>query len=66
MADAPIRTPTEWRPASGFGSVVLIGNIKLIEAVYMLPIVDNTNHLPLLTTPTVTLPKNATLWSQTG
>lgn len=66
MANAPIRTPTSFRPVSGMGSVATIGMLPIVEIVNMLPIVDTATHLPILTNPTVTLPKNATLWTQTG
>jgi hypothetical protein len=59
---APIKNPTAWRPPSGQGSVVEIGNLPLV-ANTLLPLVDNTaSHLPIDTTPSYTLPKNPTSW----
>lgn len=62
----PIKNPTGWRPPSGEGSVQLIGNKPIVDSVSFLPIVDNALQLPILTTPTTTLPKNPTTWEQTG
>lgn len=61
----PIKTPTDWRPTSGQGSVVLLGNVPIVTNTGI-KIVTNTTQLPILTSPTITKPKNPTIWSQAG
>jgi len=62
----PIKTPTSWRPPSGQGSVVTVGNLPLV-ANTLLPLVDNTaSHLPIQITPSYVAPKNATTWTPVG
>jgi hypothetical protein len=61
----PIKIPTSWRPSSGQGSVVLIGNVPIVTNTGV-RLVTTTSHLPIMTNPTVTKPKNPTVWSQTG
>ena len=63
---SPIKNPTAFRPVSGLGSVILVSNLPIVDNAAHLPIVDNAAHLPVITNPTVTRPKNATVWSATG
>lgn len=61
-----VRNPTQWYPPSGSGYVVTVGNLPIVTNA-LLPIVDNTvTHLPIVTTPTYTVPRYKTAWTVTG
>ena len=61
----PIKHPTGWRPTSGQGTVVLIGLVPIITNA-VVRIVTNSSILPIFTSPTVTKPKHAAIWTPQG
>lgn len=62
----PVKNPTQWRPQSGQGYIVMSGNLPLV-ANTLLPLVDNTTaHLPIINTPSYVIPKNPTVWTLSG
>jgi hypothetical protein len=63
---APVKNPTIWRPPSGDGSVAYIGFPPILENVSKLPILENIHKLPILTGPTLSSPKNPTIWTEVG
>jgi hypothetical protein len=59
-----IKNPTQWEPPSGKGYVITIGFCFLVDNLGNF-LVDNSQN-NLVTTPTYTVPKYATLWTGTG
>jgi hypothetical protein len=59
-----IKNPTRWRTPSGTGYIVTIGN-EVITTNSGLTLTDNLGN-SLVTNPTYTIPKNKTVWKQSG
>jgi hypothetical protein len=64
---APVKNPTQWMPTSGQGYVITNVPNQTIVTNTLKSLVDNTsNHYPIVTQASYVVPKNPTLWTQTG
>lgn len=60
----PVKNPTQWRPESGFGSVVLTGSLSIATKAGLL--VANKAGFIIVENPSEVVPKNATIWTGSG